>query len=151
MTFSFASLFWLVLLIAFIIIEAQTAQLVSVWFALGAAAAFFTSALTSSWLVMLSVFVLVSAISLIFTRPLVRRHLNTDFVPTNASLNVGRIATVIVPIEVNLSGRVRLDGVDWAARSSSPIPQGAMCTVLSVDGATLTVAPMESDESTCCM
>ncbi len=143
MTFSFASALWLVLLIAFVIIEAVTAQLVSVWFAVGAAAAFFASALTSSWLVMLSIFVIVSAVSLIFTRPLVRKHMDSGFVPTNADMNVGRIASVIVPITPAAAGRVRLDGVDWAARSNAAIAEGAMCTVLSVDGATLTVQPIE--------
>ena len=37
--------------------------------------------------------------------------------------------------------RARLDGVDWTARSEQAIPAGALCVVLSVDGATLTVRP----------
>lgn len=142
MTFSFASALWLILLIVFIVVEALTAELVSVWFAVGAAAAFFASALTSSWLVMFTVFVLVSAVTLLFTRPLVKKRLQPDHVPLNADLNVGRTAWVIVPIKPGVTGRVRLDGVDWTARSEYELAEGAMCTVVSVDSTTLTVLPV---------
>ena len=48
---------------------------------------------------------------------------------------------VLVEVTPDVTGRVRLDGVDWNARSEQTIPAGSLCVVLSVDGATLTVRP----------
>ncbi|MFR1785675.1 MAG: NfeD family protein [Ruthenibacterium lactatiformans] len=56
-------------------------------------------------------------------------------------INVGRKAQVLVEVTPDVTGRVRLDGVDWNARSEQTIPAGSLCVVLSVDGATLTVRP----------
>ena len=114
MAFTISSLVWLILLIAFVVVEALTVSLVSIWFAAGALAA---------------------------TRPLVKKRMTARRVPTNADINVGRKAQVLVEVTPDVTGRVRLDGVDWNARSEQTIPAGSLCVVLSVDGATLTVRP----------
>ena len=134
MAFTISSLVWLILLIAFVVVEALTVSLVSIWFAAGAVAALIVSGFTSSWLVQFAVFAVVSAVALAATRPLVKK-------PTNADINVGRKAQVLVEVTPDVTGRVRLDGVDWNARSEQTIPAGSLCVVLSVDGATLTVRP----------
>ena len=128
MAFTISSLVWLILLIAFVVVEALTVSLVSIWF-------------TSSWLVQFAVFAVVSAVALAATRPLVKKRMTARRVPTNADINVGRKAQVLVEVTPDVTGRVRLDGVDWNARSEQTIPAGSLCVVLSVDGATLTVRP----------
>ncbi|HAG65766.1 MAG TPA: NfeD family protein, partial [Ruthenibacterium lactatiformans] len=50
MAFTISSLVWLILLIAFVVVEALTVSLVSIWFAAGAVAALIVSGFTSSWL-----------------------------------------------------------------------------------------------------
>lgn len=141
MAFTISSLVWLILLIAFVVVEALTVSLVSIWFAAGAVAALIVSGFTSSWAVQLTVFAVVSAAALAATRPLVKKRMAAPRVPTNADINVGRKAHVLVDITPDVAGRARLDGVDWTARSEQAIPAGALCVVLSVDGATLTVRP----------
>ena len=135
MAFTISSLVWLILLIAFVVVEALTVSLVSIWFAAGAVAALIVSGFTTSWLVQFAVFAVASAVALAATRMTARR------VPTNADINVGRKAQVLVEVTPDVTGRVRLDGVDWNARSEQTIPAGSLCVVLSVDGATLTVRP----------
>ena len=54
MAFTISSLVWLILLIAFVVVEALTVSLVSIWFAAGAVAALIVSGFTSSWLVPVS-------------------------------------------------------------------------------------------------
>ena len=130
MAFTISSLVWLILLIAFVVVEALTVSLVSIWFAAGAVAALIVSGFTSSWLVQFAA-----------TRPLVKKRMTARRVPTNADINVGRKAQVLVEVTPDVTGRVRLDGVDWNARSEQTIPAGSLCVVLSVDGATLTVRP----------
>jgi membrane protein implicated in regulation of membrane protease activity len=139
MTFSTWSLIWLVLLVLFAVLEAATVSLVSIWFAAGAAAALLVSALTPSRFMQCTIFLLVSVAALAATRPLARKYHVNRRVPTNADRNVGRTATVVVPIEPHVPGRVRLDGVDWAAHADTALPAGTLCTVLSVDGTSLYV------------
>ena len=144
MTFSFASLVWLVLLIAFAVVEGITVALVSVWFAIGAAAALVVSAFTSSWLAQTAVFLIVSAVMLVLLRKYAKSRMMPAETPTNADLNVGKIAEVIAAVSPEVPGRVRLDGVDWQARSDARLSANQLCRVLRVEGTTLIVAPDEN-------
>lgn len=148
MVFTVNSILWLMLLIALVVFEAVTVNLVSVWFAVGAASALVTSAFTDSGKIQFIVFVLVSVVALLATRPLAKRYAKERSVPTNAGRNVGRKGQVLVEITPNVPGRVRLDGVDWMARSETPIPDGTLCEVLAVEGAALVVRPVEDAGAT---
>lgn len=57
----FDTILWLVAIVAFIAVETATTALVSVWFAIGAAAAMFASFFTSSLGIQAAVFAVVSA------------------------------------------------------------------------------------------
>ena len=66
---------WLILCIVFIVAEAATTALISVWFAVGAAAALVASIFTNSPVVQFVVFALVSAVTLAVMVPtLVKRR-----------------------------------------------------------------------------
>lgn len=132
---------WLGLVVLFGIIEAVSLGLVSIWFAAGAVAALLTSVFTPNLAVQGIVFVLVTTLTLIFTRPLVKKYRLDRPVETNAGLNVGRIGVVVEPITPELAGRVRLDGVDWTARADVKMEKDDLCVVLKVEGAKLHVEP----------
>ncbi len=138
---SVATIVWLVLCILFVLVEIATVGLVSIWFAAGALVALLVSSVVDSVLVQLTVFVAVSLLTLVFTRPLVRKYVTPRQQPTNSELNVGKKAQVIRTITPHSPGRVRLEGVDWAARSTQTIPEGSWCIVTAVDSATLEVVP----------
>ncbi len=144
MTFTTAQFVWLLLLIASIVLEAATVNLVGIWFAIGAGAALITTAFTGSWTVQFIVFGVVSAVAVIATKPLAQKLRHRRPVPTNADLNVGRKARVIAAIQPGAAGRVRLDGVDWQAYSGEALEEGALCEVLDIDGATLLVKPLSA-------
>ena len=57
----FDTILWLVAIVAFVAVETATTALVSVWFAIGAAAAMFASFFTSSLGIQAAVFAVVSA------------------------------------------------------------------------------------------
>lgn len=141
MTFTFASLVWLVLLIVFAVVEGMTVALVSVWFAIGAAAALVVSVFTSSWLAQTAVFLIVSAVMLVLLRRYTKSRMMPAETPTNADLNVGKIAEVIAAVTPEVPGRARLDGVDWQARSEHALAAGQLCRVCRVEGTTLVVEP----------
>ena len=141
MSFSVASIVWLILLVAFIVAEAATATLVSIWFCAGAAAALLLSAFVPIVLAQTAVFLVVSLVCLVLMRPLVRKKDAKAAVPTNADRNVGQTAEVIAAVEPARPGRARLSGVDWAARCDVPLAEGQLAEVVAVEGTTLVLRP----------
>ena len=85
---------WLAVLIVSILVEAGTMGLVSIWFAAGALAAWVLAMLGVGELVQCAVFVAVSALLLIFTRPLVKKYLTPKIQPTNVDAVIGREGVV---------------------------------------------------------
>ncbi len=135
---------WALAMVAFVIAEAVTVQLVSIWFAIGAFISMLVAYFTEISLVgQLGIFILSSAVMIIFTFPFLRKKRNSAHVGTNSELDVGKNATVIE--EINNSegkGRVKLNGVDWSAVSADDngvIAVGTVVTVVQVKGAKLYV------------
>ncbi|MEG1275470.1 MAG: NfeD family protein [Ruthenibacterium sp.] len=139
MVLSVSSWVWLALVVVFAVLEAVTIGLVCIWFAAGAVAALITSAFTSSAPTQIIVFLIVSFVALAVTRPYIKKRRLDQQVPTNADMNIGRKAVVIADITPDVPGRVKLDGVDWIARSVDVLHTGELCVVKSLDSATLTV------------
>lgn len=139
-------LIWATAVIVFVVLEIVTVQLVSVWLAVGAfvtmIATYFMKDL--SFAVQLAVFIIVSAVLLAVTFPLMKKFRKKGYVPTNAELNAGKKAVVIEEINTRTgTGRVTLDGVDWKAVSDEIIPAESIVTVKSVQGAKLIVTYKE--------
>ena len=133
---------WIGLAILLGVAEAVTIQLVAVWFAVGALAAVIPAALGASVTVQFGVFVAVSAVTLILTRPLVKKVLTPRRERTNADRLIGTIGVVIEEIDnFRSKGRVTLSGLDLAARSEDGeiIPPGAEVLVNRIEGVTLIV------------
>ena len=134
---------WTVALIAFAIFEGVTAQLVSIWFVIGAVGALIATALGAPLWLQVVIFFIVSVIALVVTRPIVRRRLNTKIEKTNADRCIGKDGVVVEEIN-NLmpSGQVKTDGKVWTARSSdqSIIPKDTVVTVEKIDGVKLIVS-----------
>ena len=136
-------IFWAVCFVVFVIAEVATLNaLVSVWFAVGSLGAMFFAMAGIKFVWQMVMFVGLSTVILIATRPLVKKMQGRRYA-TNFELDIGKTARVIESIDNQLGqGRVKLDGTDWAARSEdgSPIEEGAVVTVKMVDGAKLIVA-----------
>lgn len=132
-----ATAFWLVLLVAFAIIEAATVQLVSVWFAVGALGALAAVFAHADFKVQLAVFIAVSLLSFVLTRPLVKKFTKSGIQSTNADRCIGKTAVVIEEIDnLNAKGQVKVNGNIWSARSSdgSVIPENTLVKVLKIEG-----------------
>lgn len=133
---------WLALAIIMAVVEACTVQLVSIWFAIGGAAACITSLITPNIIIQAAVFVVVSAVALVITRPLVKKMKKKGSEPTNADRYIGKTAVVITAIDnQNAEGMVKVDNQKWTARSAGgeKIPEGASVTVTAIEGVKLIV------------
>lgn len=133
---------WLIAFILFAVVELATSMaLISIWFAVGSLVALILSAFEVPLWIQLLVFILVSAILLICTRPIAKRHAKNN-IDTNLKINIGKTAKVIEDIDNSkASGRVRLDGVDWTAVSETGevIEKGSHVTVTKIEGSKLYV------------
>ena len=141
-----AVLVWAAALVVFLIAEGATAGLVSIWLAAGALVALIIAAVGGGIVLQAIAFLLVSALTLVLTRPLAKRYINNRHQPTNADRCIGRAALVSEEIsELNGTGAVRLDGLEWSARTKSGavIPAGATVTVREIQGVRLIVEPAE--------
>lgn len=135
-------IFWVIILAAAVLLEAATFALISIWFAFGAVVSLIAAALGAPIWLQFTLFIIVSAILLVLTRPLLKKLFPRKFTPTNAELSVGKTAVVIEEIDTAQGkGRVRLNGVDWIAVSDDGdvIPTDTVVTVTEVRGAKLAV------------
>ena len=113
----------------------------TIWFALGAFVASIVSIFTDNFLVQLTIFVVVSVISLVYTKPLFNKYISKKIVRTNAESLIGDRAVVTVAIERNKRGRVDVTGQDWAAttRDGEEIKVGQEVLVVGISGVALIV------------
>lgn len=137
-------LFWAAAIVVFAIAEAATTALVSIWFAVGAAAAMVASIFTASLGAQCAVFAVVSAVTLVVMLPLLakRRTMRQPPITNGSPLTIGSRGIVLREIPQGDIGRVRVDGLDWQARTvdGTPLPKDARCEVKNVDGAVLIVS-----------
>lgn len=141
---------WLGLLIVFLVIEAITLGLTTIWFAGGALVSFLTALFHAPVPVQIALFFVVSLILLFFTRPVAVRFMNQKTERTNVDSLLGEKALVTETIE-NLkgTGRVKVRGVDWTARTQQNgkvIAADTVVTVRKVQGVKLIVEDSCADE-----
>lgn len=141
-----ATIVWLVLLVAFLAVEAATVTILSLWFAAGALAAMIAALLGAALWLQVLLFLAVSTLALLALRPLCRKYLRPRLTATNVDSVIGSIGLVTAPID-NLSavGQVKLGAMEWSARSSSgdPIPAGTRIRVDRIEGVKVFVSPTE--------
>ena len=134
---------WIVLLVLFLILEGVTVQLVSAWFALGALCALLANLCGVGVIWQIVLFLIVSAICLIATRPLVKKMTATKIQKTNADRCIGAEAVVLEEINnLKSTGLVKAMGNTWTARAEdgSVIPKDAVVIVRKMDGVKLIVS-----------
>ena len=133
---------WIALIVAFVVIEAATTQLVTVWFAVGAVGGLIAYAFGLEFWLQAVIFVAVSAITLLATRPFIKRFTKSQKQPTNADRYVGKEAVVVEPIDnLHSKGAVAVGGLEWTARTSdgTPVQKDEVVTVEAIEGAKLIV------------
>ena len=137
------SVFWLVAMVVLLIIEAVVPGLISIWFALGALAALISALFHAPVWLQIVWFVAVSVLTLVLTRPLVKKYVNNRVTPTNADMVIGKDAVVTERIDnLHAKGAVLLDGKTWTARmaqESEKAEPGETVRVLRIEGVKLIV------------
>jgi membrane protein implicated in regulation of membrane protease activity len=135
---------WIVLAIIFATIEGFTFGLVTIWFTVGAVVSAIVSLLGGNIAVQVIVFFAVSIILLIFTRPILVKHLKVGKEKNNIEIIEGKRGLVTEAIEPYKSGLVKVNGIVWTAigeTSAVVVESGDEVEVVRVEGVKLIVKP----------
>jgi len=135
---------WIGIMIALLVIEGLTMNLTTIWLAIGSLAAFFATLMGAGGVWQFAVFVIVSSVMVVFTRPVVKNYVAVKYQKTNSDSLIGRTARVIEPIDNSLEkGTAFLDGKEWTARTENEgvtFNEGDMAVVTDIVGVKLIVS-----------
>ncbi len=130
------TVFWIIALVVFLMVEASTVTMVSLWFACGALAALIVGLFAGTgW--QIAAFLAVSAIALTALRPLARKYFKPRLTKTNVDAVIGSQGYVTADIDnIAATGTVKLGAMEWTARSTTGenIPAGTLVKVDRIEG-----------------
>ena len=145
-------IFWLAAFVLLLIVEAATLGLTTIWFSIGALAAFLLAILNVPLVFQIIAFVVVSVVLLVVTRPILTKYLNQKTTKTNAESLVGQNARVLQPVNnLKSEGQVLVNGMEWTARSTRDevtFQKDEMVQIAGISGVKLIVKRKEEKEET---
>ena len=145
------NLIWLGLFILLLVIEIITVGLTTIWFAAGALAALAANVLGANLIIQIIIFLAVSVVLLIFTRPWAEKHLNRKRVRTNYEREIGKVIRITEKVDnLDQTGKSVVDGQEWTVRSKDNnviLEKDELAKVISVSGVKLIVEKYEEETS----
>ena len=139
------AIFWLAAMVVFLVAEAGTVTLISIWFALGALGAIVVALLGGNLMLQITVFLLLAILLLLSLRGIVRRYITPRISKTNIDSIIGTTGIVLSPVDnIAALGQVQVNGVEWSARSTdgAQIPAGTLVRVDKIEGVKVFVTPV---------
>ena len=140
------ALFWLAMFMIFLLLEASTTAILSIWFAAGALVAMLVSLFVENGWILTVVFLAVSIALLLLCRSVVRKYFPKKIVATNVDSVIGTTGCVTASIDnLAATGQIKLGAMYWTARSTDNtiIPEGTVVRVDRVEGVKVFVSPVE--------
>jgi len=132
--------FWIAVILLSVFAEAMTTALVAIWFMPSALVATVLAFFKVPLFVQILVFVILSAMFIIFSKTIFNKTLRLRHTPTNADAVIGEQAVVTEQI-CNLENRglVKVRGQLWSARSADDtvLDPGEIVSVISIEGVKL--------------
>lgn len=139
----FMWIIWLALFVIAIVIEATTAELVSIFFCAGALVSLIVSFIPGvDWWVEVILFVIISGASLLGLRPLMTKFLNKEKRDTNIDEMIGKKGLMIKGCDELNHGEIKVNGVIWTAVSADEkqeIKENEKVIIVGVNGNKLIV------------
>lgn len=140
---------WLVVVVAFLVVELSTVTLTSIWFAAGGLIALIVAMLGGDFAFQMIAFLIGSFGMFFATKPWADKVINAKKIRTNADRVVGEEVRVLERINnLDQTGRVVVRGQDWMARTEDDniiIEQGDLVRVLRISGVKVIVERVKED------
>ncbi len=145
-------LFWLGLMIVFLIVEAITVGLATIWFAAGALAAMAAAIFGGGIIIQIILFFVVSLALLIFTRPIAVKYFDRNKIRTNYEDAIDKTVRITERVDnIRGTGTAVLNGQEWTARMQSDdkvLEEGELAKVTAVKGVKLILTALEENLDT---
>ena len=142
---------WLGLMIIFLIIELLTVGLTCIWLAGGSLAALLVSLTGANIVWQVLMFILVSFLLVVFTRPFAMKYINARHERTNVDELIGKLVKVTETVDnYEQTGAATANGLDWTARSEDDretIEKGSLARVVRISGVKLILKKSEEGKS----
>ena len=135
-------IFWIAFMVAMLVLEASTTNLVSIWFAAGSLGAIVAKVLGAGIYVQILVFIAVSGLTLAIAWPFIKKYRQKKSIATNFDMIIGETAIVTDDISSEkFAGTVKIAGKEWSAvtKDGSEVLKGEKVTVESISGVKLVV------------
>ncbi len=133
------SYLWLGIIILLSLAEITTINLTTIWFVISGLVALFLSFFIDSFLIQLSVFVILGIILLITTKSKLQKLVLEHNEKTNLDRIIGKKGYVIEKITKRNNGAVKVDGKVWTAFADSYIAVDSEVEILAIEGAKIKV------------
>lgn len=131
-------IFWFLLMLILAVIELLTVSLTSIWFAIGALCATIVALFSSNFILQFFVFILVSTLLLLCTRPALAKKFLSSKEKTNLDNVINKLGKV-TEITDDYNGRVEVDGLSWKAQSNNKLCINNIVKIIKIEGVTLFV------------
>lgn len=129
------TIYWLAIFVILLIIEIVTMGLMTIWFAGGALAAMAAGLIGFETGIQILVFLVVSVLLLVLTRPIAVKYFNQERQKTNAESLIGQQALVLEDIDtLQAAGLVEVRGQEWSAKTDEPNGKIAKNKVVVIEG-----------------
>ena len=141
-------LFWVILMVVFLVIEAAFAGLTTIWCASGCLVAAILAACGSPIWLQIVVMVLVSValfiLFIVWIKPNMKDIKKINKEPTNADRVLGQEGIVIEDIDpIDAKGQIKVLGQVWSATSDKKIASNAKVIVTDIQGVKLVVKQID--------
>lgn len=133
------TIFWGLTFIIFVMIEFLTVNLVTIWFAIGSLITSFVSLYVESVFLQMLIFILISLLTLVITKPLVSKFKINKVEATNSDRFIGKSGVVTKEITPKEKGEVKVLGTIWTAISDEKLEVGDDIVVEKIEGVKLIV------------
>lgn len=144
------SIYWLIFMAVLLVIEICTLGLTTIWFAGGALAATIASLMGFNLGVQFVLFIVVSALLLIFTRPWAVKYINGHRIKTNYEGLIGKVIIITEMVDnFNQSGTAVVNGQEWTVRTQEDgviLRPGDKAQIVSIVGVKLIVNKYMEEE-----
>lgn len=141
------TMYWLIIFVVLLIIEICTMGLTTIWFAGGALVAFVMGIIGFGTTVQVIVFLIVSVLFLVMTRPIALKYFNKERQKTNAESLIGQQALVLEDVDtLQARGLVEVNGQEWSAKTDDPegfIKKNVVVVIDGIQGVKLIVREKE--------
>lgn len=141
---------WVAVFVLALVLEACTQDIVSIWFSLGALVCICISNTGIPYWGEIIIFSIISMVTLILTRPLVKKMLDRNIRSTNTDEFIGKKVCVCKKISKYDPGEVKINDVIYTAilaeDDNSAIELNSIVEILTLKGNKVVVKQIENSE-----